>query len=163
MHVQGGVTTVQEWGDLCSHSTRLTGCCTRVLEKTQLFDPKEAICWSNLRHEMHTIIGQLRRLMSVPLEAVKSGPVQLLASDEDLWCGQPSLRTHKRSTYEFTGQSVLLLVATVFLIVPIPLHSKDVAGVVHVPNTSCYECQYASPFQRHYLFCVLSIHAQGYN
>ena len=80
---------MQEWGDLCSHSTRLTGCCTRVLEKTQLFDPKEAIWWSDLRREMHTIIGQLCRLMSVSFEAVKSVPVQLLAGDEDLGVDSP--------------------------------------------------------------------------
>lgn len=75
--------------------------------------------------------------MSVSLETVKSVPVQLSAGDEN-----PSVDSHRCvrttawSTDESTGHLVLLLVAIVFLTVPIPLHLKDVARVVHVLNTS---------------------------
>jgi len=51
--------------------------------------------------------------MSVSLEAVKSVPVQLLAGDEDL--GVDSHRCVRTTDDESTGQSVLLLVANVFL------------------------------------------------
>ena len=43
-----------------------------------MFDPKEAIWWSNLRYKMKVIIGQLRRLMLVSLKAAKSVLVQLV-------------------------------------------------------------------------------------
>ena len=56
-----------------------------MLEQTQLFDPKEAIWWSNLRHKMKVIIGQLRRLMLVSLKAAKLVLVQLvILCDKDL-------------------------------------------------------------------------------
>jgi hypothetical protein len=72
---------MQEWGDLFSHSAVALGqrgCCARMLEQTQLFDPKKAIWWSNLRNRMNVIIGQLRRLMLVSLKAAKSVLVQLV-------------------------------------------------------------------------------------
>ena len=54
--------------------------------------------------------------MSVSLEAVKSVPVQLLAGDEDLGVdSHRCVRTTAWSIDESTGQSVLLLVANVFL------------------------------------------------